>query len=338
MIKKATVKLDGLTVIAGENDTGKSSVGKVLFALIKADMISLAKAHRGQSENFLTNRITNFNRQVELLFEGKISDKGEIVFENPEAYSYHVKIDRHKASSFDGPDEKTVRSFKDATYIQTPLVWDLYDTFSSIANLKAESDFLGISTRIAYPYLLWDLYLKIKPSPMVDELHEAFQSILDEMSSSDVMNGEFQKGDIGKVYFLKNGVDTPIPLSNVASGIKSFGILQMLLQNGSIQEERILIFDEPEVHLHPKWQLKMAKFIVELVKFGIKVVVNSHSPYMIEALKRYSELSEIEHKTNFYLAENSYIEVQESLELIFEKLAMPMRELKELKWQLLQKH
>ena len=38
MIKEADVKLDGLTVIAGENDTGKSTVGKSLFALLKANL------------------------------------------------------------------------------------------------------------------------------------------------------------------------------------------------------------------------------------------------------------------------------------------------------------
>ena len=31
MINEANVKIDGLTVIAGENDTGKSTVGKALF-------------------------------------------------------------------------------------------------------------------------------------------------------------------------------------------------------------------------------------------------------------------------------------------------------------------
>ena len=34
MIKEATVKLNGLTMIAGENDTGKSTVRKVLFAVV----------------------------------------------------------------------------------------------------------------------------------------------------------------------------------------------------------------------------------------------------------------------------------------------------------------
>ena len=35
-IKKAEITLKGLTVIAGANDTGKSTVGKVLFTIIKA--------------------------------------------------------------------------------------------------------------------------------------------------------------------------------------------------------------------------------------------------------------------------------------------------------------
>ncbi|HIC78966.1 MAG TPA: ABC transporter ATP-binding protein, partial [Sulfurovum sp.] len=35
MIKEANVKLDGLTVIAGENDTGKSTVGKALYSILK---------------------------------------------------------------------------------------------------------------------------------------------------------------------------------------------------------------------------------------------------------------------------------------------------------------
>ena len=40
MLESATVKLDGLTIIAGENDTGKSTVGKILFCIIKAKSLN----------------------------------------------------------------------------------------------------------------------------------------------------------------------------------------------------------------------------------------------------------------------------------------------------------
>ncbi len=35
-IKKANVTINGLTVISGENDTGKSTVGKAVYSLIKS--------------------------------------------------------------------------------------------------------------------------------------------------------------------------------------------------------------------------------------------------------------------------------------------------------------
>ena len=35
-IRQADISVDGITVIAGENDTGKSTIGKILFSLFNA--------------------------------------------------------------------------------------------------------------------------------------------------------------------------------------------------------------------------------------------------------------------------------------------------------------
>lgn len=131
---------------------------------------------------------------------------------------------------------------------------------------------------------------------------------------------------MGRYYFDKHG--KKIELVNTATGIKMFGIFQVLSQNNYLNENTVLVLDEPEVHLHPKWQLEMAKLIVELVKNGVSILVNSHSPYMIEALKRYSDREKIQAKTNFYLAEDGKIDkVKESnsqtLVAIYEKLSEP---------------
>ena len=112
-----------------------------------------------------------------------------------------------------------------------------------------------------------------------------------------------------------------------ANGIKMFGFLQILILNGTLKKGSTLIFDEPEVHLHPLWQLEYAKMICGIVTEGIKVLVNSHSPYMIEALELYSKKENI--NTHFYLAnkvnEASIIEnVSNHLEPIYKKLAKPI--------------
>lgn len=334
MIKEATVKIDGLTVIAGENDTGKSTVGRVLFSLIKADMISLIKFKRTQAKNLFENRKKNFDTQIALNFKKQLSDNGTINFIT-DSYRQQIKISANKTSSFalldkstdktlsENVDAELIREFTDAIFIQTPFVWDLMDTFRGIANLKAESELLGLSTNIPFPYLLWDLYTKLSSNSDRESFFEELYDI------EKIINGKFEKDSTGNFKFKRENTD--IEVINVATGIRLFGILQVLLSNHQIFKSRVVILDEPEVHLHPKWQLEMAKVIVWLVKNGIKVLVNSHSPYMIEALKRYSEVESIEEKTNFYLAEEGYIEYQESLESIFEKLALPMRELKKLK-------
>lgn len=43
-IKKADIKLDGITVICGDNNTGKSTIGKSLFPFIMLYMIIRQKS------------------------------------------------------------------------------------------------------------------------------------------------------------------------------------------------------------------------------------------------------------------------------------------------------
>jgi len=132
------------------------------------------------------------------------------------------------------------------------------------------------------------------------------------------------------LYFLKwKEKINPI---NIATGIKSFWLLDLLDKSNSINSENLLILDEPEVHLHPEWQVKYAEFIVELIKErDLSVLITSHSPYMIEALSKISK--EKEAKASFYLSENNKkweVEILDKTEEkyeIFQKLSKPFRDL-----------
>lgn len=56
LVKNATVKLEGLSVIAGENDTGKSTVGKTVFSIIKG----MNNHHKDFKEDKFTQIIITF--------------------------------------------------------------------------------------------------------------------------------------------------------------------------------------------------------------------------------------------------------------------------------------
>ena len=126
-------------------------------------------------------------------------------------------------------------------------------------------------------------------------------------------------------------------IQNTATGIKAIGILHRLLYNG-LDTNSFIIMDEPEVHLHPSWQLKLAEAIVLLSKQeNITFYINSHSPHFIEAIEVYSQYYGIGGETNFYLTEQdngkfSYKKVpRKNLKKIYRNLGDPYNVIDEIR-------
>jgi len=321
MIKEADVKLDGLTVIAGENDTGKSTVLKTLFSITKADNISkISKVNEKRAKEILAIR---FN----LVFDANVSKNGQIKFFNSKKeilIDVEVKDNNYVKKFYRKADAK--ERFFDATFIQSPLIFDFIDFFNSVSKMREGKKFdLGIDFNIKYPYTYWDLYDKLtKQNPFsLVKTQKTIDNII-----SNLIRGKFVIEKNGEISYFKNinNKAEKIQMFNTASGIKSFGVIQLLNQNRFLNQKYVLLIDEPEVHLHPKWQIEYVKLIIELVKRDIKVLITSHSPYMIEALKIFSIKEKI--KNNFYLAENGIIKEQDTIENIFKKLVEPIKELK----------
>jgi predicted ATPase len=314
MIKEADVNIGGLTVIAGENDTGKSTVAKALFLLyhdmtLNSDIDKYGNAIIGKYKNSIYPQAENIKKSI--FSENSITKKSSIEL---------VKDDKfHKFHHYGNLYRKDI-NIANIAFVETPLVWDMQEFFRKLSDLESHLKQIGESIDIPYPYLLKDLYFKLSTKSDYEEIWtKSFSSKI-----SSIINGEFKIDDKGIFRFHRD--KSRFKLEDVATGIKTFGILQVLLNNNRLTTYSLLILDEPEVHLHPKWQLKMAELIVELVKNGVKIVVNSHSPYMIEALERYSEKEDI--NSNFYLAEDGVIgKVDDSnsatLSKIFSKLSEP---------------
>jgi len=328
MIKEANVSINGLTVIAGENDTGKSTVAKALYCIFEGLPDTLDTYYSAKT----------YEERFPLIIENIFKEKYENIFDEDNS-SISISLGNGKtsytgrATTFgDGLLELEVlredleKYLTNIYFIETPLVWSFQEMFQSSELVESYMKSRKQHIEMNYPFLLKDLYFnlstKLDKSDLMNNIKENILQI---------MGGEFKEDENGIFHFYKN--DKVLNLFNVATGIKSFGIIQVLLDNNRLTSTSLVILDEPEVHLHPKWQLKMAELIVELVKNGVKILVNSHSPYMIEALQRYSELAEV--KSDFYLAEDGYINKEnnsnsETLAKIFEKLSEPFNVFEEM--------
>lgn len=105
-------------------------------------------------------------------------------------------------------------------------------------------------------------------------------------------------------YKREDGLD--IPLEKTATGFRAFAYLQMLLENGYLNEGTMLLIDEPEAHLHPQWIVEYARLLVQLYKtMGVKIMIASHNPDMVSAIYNISKKEEIGDFVSYYLSKES---------------------------------
>lgn len=403
-VENAVVDLNGITVIAGENNTGKSTVGKALFSFFNSfynvknkianerkqalvqiidtiiknfpggDMYTpecyniaeeiINSTSSEPSRQNIKKIITNFaddvgiktasfddvidriievlkisddqilkkiiTKQIESEFSGQISN---IYTEMPGSAELSIKDEK---ASFDVKND-TITDFcgnfdlnTEVVYIDNPFVLD-------------EQRFLSFMTYNSYlnhkNHLRSKLFLQDTPGDIINEiintnkLNDIYEKISTICSGEMVNNKRFGYG------YKKKDSDKIIDIKNISTGLKTFVILKTLLQNGTLQYNGVIILDEPEIHLHPQWQLLFAELIVLIQKeFNMHILLNTHSPYFLKAIEVYSAKHEIADKCNYYLAylngNTSVIDdVTSNPEKIYKLLAKPLQDLENVRYE-----
>lgn len=144
------------------------------------------------------------------------------------------------------------------------------------------------------------------------------------------IGGRFEYDEKNRQIFFKTESGQEFMPINVASGIKTFGLLQILLQIGAIGLNKPLLWDEPENHLHPEWQIRFAEMLVLLSKIGIPIVISTHSPYFLQSIRFYAAKYAITPYLNCYFAERKenglvdMVDVTNDLSKVFVRLAQPL--------------
>lgn len=89
--------------------------------------------------------------------------------------------------------------------------------------------------------------------------------------------------------------------------------MKTLIEKGAVDNNTILILDEPESHLHPEWQNIFAELLVLLVKdVDCRILLTTHSPNFLLAIEAFMYKHNIVDKCNFYKTQftedNEYVD------------------------------
>lgn len=356
-IAAADIKLDGITVICGNNNTGKSTVGKALFSFFNSlhdykNQIAIEKLRTIRAYASRYSFITNSDEllsliashdeaysssEVKNIIEKYFPEKEKITKEKIEALTVYLNssesdilaeyVFRYFNQNMNGQIKRTdsgrercfvTAKFKSgidsisftqkdcncsideslsntAYYINSPFVIDSLNRYRTSFYGMTHMERNVVEAIIdAQEALNQNMMSGILESVSNKKDLEEVEKVLKQAYSGDT------KIDHGQYFYIENGF--PYDFRNISAGLKSFAIIERLLETGVLKRKDVLILDEPEIHLHSEWQIIYAELIVVLQKkFDLTILLVTHSNQFLESLIFFMKEYGISERGNYYI-------------------------------------
>ncbi len=138
-----------------------------------------------------------------------------------------------------------------------------------------------IMTSNRYPRPIADGLANAEDLANAKKRQSKFYILADEIEN-DLLHGHLSVTDDGDIQFAINGKDN-ISINESSSAIKTLAPIVFYIRH--IANSSILLFiDEPELNLHPKNQILLAKIFVKMINAGLRLVISTHSDYIIREI------------------------------------------------------
>lgn len=371
VINKGEIEQKPLTILCGENNTGKTYAMYIIYGAHKnliTESLALVKHIQPIFTELQTKRTLELD--IKLFLENSISDVNKrnsdflnmllpVFFNsstitgnhNPINIDYNTdfflsnlfdkEIDMHSRDfSFSKSTKSFVMTIYFRNYVSEPseAYFDkFYNNFlstileSSSTLLPAEraglnlfySELNAYRTHLLHNPRKNDLIISKYPKPIADyidwlNLAPSYKNLPNDPYSylsaslqNKVLGGSYSIDETNNINFHLNDSTQTLPLHLTSSTVKTYFGLWFYLQHIA-QEGDVLMIDEPELSLHPSNQRKIARLLAQIVNKGIRVVISTHSDYIVKELSSLIMLSQ-ESKKRSKLMERFGIQEDELL-------------------------
>lgn len=275
----------GLNVIVGENDTGKTQLLKLLYAVVRAAEEYWRKQGGPQPSKFadvLTSKLlwtfmpggSEF-ALGKLVHRGRTETRWRIEWQGGHLEAtWGSRAQKHLADL----EVMELELLKDCTATFVPAK-EILSLFAAIRETRERTELASFDD--TYFDLFRDFQHAIPRGRLQDPVYGALERLTEAAGG-----GEIEMDQEGVVWWV-HGRDR-FPMSQTAEGIRKVGVLFRLLRNRRINPQRggFLFVDEPEANLHPRAEVLLASLLDGLARAGIQVYVATHSYFVLKRLEQ----------------------------------------------------
>jgi len=375
------IEIKDFNIFIGKNGTGKTYFSKLIYFLNNFSYkMSLAEKFLSKkvktSFDSKTNVVVTMNEQKAFIveFNNYIKNKySEFIGSKKEIFNkFSFSTDINILEDIIIECDETIENLRDYShYITIRFIMNAFNITDTHYLPAARANYM-----ITYKHLFEsefnnfrDVFLNKKRKKKISILPEVENNFLRDIYQVNTkMHGElyslgskiektiFKSGklsirnpqhqDLPTYEYKLNNINQNIDLVSASSAITELSPLIMYFRHkiGQIDSE-MLIIDEPELSLHPDAQSKLVEIMVEAVNKGLKIILVTHSPYIIEALNNHLQRDKINNfkmskkiqdfegistdKVSAYLFEDQTIKniLDDDMKLIDDKLLNSFNEL-----------
>lgn len=279
--------IPAINVIIGKNDTGKTGLLKLLYAVVKSLEIYSLKTQSGDfsfkkelAEKLYDTFMPRKNGLGDLVQKGakdKLEAEIDIVGNNGK-YSeklYFAFGDRTDKTIITGSEMVEPLPDKSINALFVPAK-EILTAFNDIRNIR--NNFYGVGFDDTYLDLIKALDLPTTKGRVAAELSQVNKSLEDLFEGAIMQTGQKEQP-----FMFKKG-NQLFSMQQTSEGIKKIGILTTLINNRQLGKGTVLFMDEPETALHPDAIRQMVEMLVAMSRAGVQIFMASHSYFVVKQL------------------------------------------------------
>lgn len=258
----------GLNVFIGENGSGKTHLLKLVYAA--CDISTSQKS---------------FAEKLNRVFLPSGEQFGRLVKRRSTSSTGHVEVTR--TVYIDGQPKSLSLRLSMSNHTKEPNKATLSGAYKQWQEHPVKSVYIPVKDMMANAPGFRSLY-----SLRHIHFEEVYADIIDRAFLG-ALRGPTDKGRKRLLEILQQSMDGKVITRNeefflkspqgeleftlLAEGIRKLGLLWVLIQNGTLLDGSVLLWDEPETNLNPKLMRTVVQILVELQRLGVQVFVTTHN-------------------------------------------------------------